>query len=63
VPFLFLSGYGRESLPQAFRHTSLLSKPFSQRQLVDACARLLCGQWQHCPPTGKITRTPIAGAN
>jgi CheY-like chemotaxis protein len=40
VPFLFLSGYGRESLPQAFRHTSLLSKPFSQRQLVDACARL-----------------------
>ena len=31
-----ISGYGRDSLPRAFRDVALLSKPFSQSQLLDA---------------------------
>jgi len=40
VPFLFVTGYGRESLPQAFAKTAVLSKPFRQEQLI-AAVRLL----------------------
>jgi PAS domain S-box-containing protein len=41
VPFLFVTGYGRESLPQPFRNASVLSKPFSPQQLIEAVARLV----------------------
>ena len=41
VPFLFVTGYGREGLPQAFRNIDVLSKPFSQQQLIEASARLV----------------------
>jgi PAS domain S-box-containing protein len=41
VPFLFVTGYGRESLPRAFASTAMIAKPFSQQQLVDAAARLV----------------------
>jgi PAS domain S-box-containing protein len=41
VPFVFVTGYGRESLPAAFGHVPVLSKPFSQQQLTDAAARLV----------------------
>jgi PAS domain S-box-containing protein len=41
VPFLFVSGYGRESLPQVFREGPLLTKPFSQQQMLDAVTQLL----------------------
>ena len=45
VPFLFATGYARESLPQAFRKVALLSKPFTQKQLLEAAASLVerCG--------------------
>jgi len=41
VPFLFVSGYGRESLPRGFGNVLVLGKPFNARQLVDAAAQLL----------------------
>jgi CheY-like chemotaxis protein len=41
VPFLFVTGYARESLPQAFRKVTLVSKPFTQKQLVEAAADLV----------------------
>jgi PAS domain S-box-containing protein len=41
VPFLFVTGYGSKSLPQAFSHAAVLSKPFSQQQLIEAAARLV----------------------
>ena len=41
VPFLFATGYARESLPQAFRKVALLSKPFSKTQLLEAAAGLV----------------------
>ncbi|WP_424813691.1 response regulator [Roseococcus sp. YIM B11640] len=41
VPFVFVSGYGRESLPRAFGSVPLLNKPFSTADLVAAAQRLL----------------------
>jgi CheY-like chemotaxis protein len=41
VPFLFVTGYARESLPQAFRKVALLSKPFTKTQLLEAAAGLV----------------------
>ena len=41
VPFAFVSGYGRESLPSGFREAVLLKKPFSQEQLMGMVELLL----------------------
>ena len=42
VPFIFVTGYGRDALPEKFAATPMLSKPFSPEQLLDAAARLSC---------------------
>jgi PAS domain S-box-containing protein len=49
VPFLFVTGYGRESLPRTFSHAAILAKPFSQQQLIDAASRLVA-------PAGEVLR-------
>jgi CheY-like chemotaxis protein len=36
VPFVFVTGYGREALPSGFGNAPMLSKPFSQDQLIEA---------------------------
>lgn len=41
VPFLFVTGYGPESLPRAFSRTTMLSKPFDRKQFIAAVASLL----------------------
>ena len=41
IPFLFVTGYGPGSLPKAFAKTTMLSKPFSQEQLVAAVTSLV----------------------
>jgi two-component sensor histidine kinase len=41
IPFLFVTGYGRENLPIDFRDVAVLAKPFSQAQLLQAAARLV----------------------
>jgi CheY-like chemotaxis protein len=41
VPFVFVTGYGRESLPRAFATAPLLAKPFSQAQLLEAATQLV----------------------
>ena len=41
VPFIFVTGHTREALPQAFAGAGLLTKPFSQEQLVNAVAGVL----------------------
>lgn len=38
IPFAFVSGYGRESLPPAHRQAPLVKKPFSDRDLLAAVA-------------------------
>ena len=40
VPFIFVTGYGADSLPQAFAKAPILSKPFSHEQLVAAAVAL-----------------------
>ncbi|MEP9349987.1 hypothetical protein [Xanthobacter sp. KR7-225] len=40
VPFLFVSGYGRANLPRAFDWVAVLEKPFLDRDLLAAAARL-----------------------
>jgi PAS domain S-box-containing protein len=41
IPFAFLTGYGREALPDGFRDAPMLGKPFSQRDVLAIVARLL----------------------
>jgi PAS domain S-box-containing protein len=41
VPFAFVSGYGREGLPNAFREATLVTKPFSAAQIRDALRKLV----------------------
>jgi CheY-like chemotaxis protein len=39
LPFAFVSGYGPESLPPAYRNVPLVRKPFTDRDLLAAIAR------------------------
>jgi CheY-like chemotaxis protein len=41
IPFMFVTGYGREGLPTAFRETPIIGKPFTREQLLAGVARLL----------------------
>ncbi len=41
IPFLFVSGYGRAGLPQAFAKAPVLGKPFTMVQLLDAVHDLM----------------------
>jgi DNA-binding response OmpR family regulator len=34
IPFAFVTGYGRETLPQAFRDAAMVRKPFAPNELV-----------------------------
>lgn len=43
IPFLFVSGYGRDSLPERFRDKFLVSKPFEEARLLGAIAAMLTG--------------------
>jgi DNA-binding response OmpR family regulator len=41
IPFAFVTGYGREALPQGFREAAVLGKPFSKDQLRSVVQSLL----------------------
>jgi CheY-like chemotaxis protein len=41
TPFVFVSGYGRESLPAAFAHIEIVGKPFSPDHVLHASHSLL----------------------
>ena len=41
VPFCFVSGYGRENLPQGFDHAPLIEKPFRPDTLRTILTALL----------------------
>jgi two-component sensor histidine kinase/CheY-like chemotaxis protein len=40
IPFVFLTGYGRESLPKAFRDSRMVAKPYTREQLLTAAAQM-----------------------
>ena len=41
IPFMFVTGYGRESLPTEFKTVKILGKPFTDAQLLDAAMRIV----------------------
>jgi two-component SAPR family response regulator len=41
VPFVFVTGYGRETLPSGFVHARILKKPFTEQQLLEAATLLV----------------------
>jgi CheY-like chemotaxis protein len=41
IPFIFVTGYGRDSLPASFDDVELLPKPFHVKQLLEATTRLV----------------------
>lgn len=47
VPFAFVSGYGRESLPADFADRPLIGKPFNAATLLDCAQHLLSGASTH----------------
>jgi CheY-like chemotaxis protein len=40
IPFVFVTGYGRDGLPSLFKHAPILTKPFSDEQLLQAVMAL-----------------------
>lgn len=42
IPFVIVTGYGRQGLPEAVANVPVIEKPFQPKALVDAVARL-CG--------------------
>jgi CheY-like chemotaxis protein len=40
IPFLFVTGYGKDGLPEAFKQTIAIPKPFSEHQLIDAVLKI-----------------------
>ena len=55
VPFAFVTGYGVEALPPAFRGALMIPKPFSKNQLFSALATLL---QRPAPPAGTDAAHP-----
>ena len=41
LPFVFVTGYGREHLPDGFRHVPVISKPFEPSHLIGTVAAIL----------------------
>jgi len=41
IPFLFLTGYGRDSLPEGFRDFGIIGKPYTREQLLAATDSML----------------------
>lgn len=45
IPFLFASGYGRQSLPEKYRDHTVLGKPFDFSELVEGIDATLGGRF------------------
>jgi PAS domain S-box-containing protein len=43
IPFVFVTGYGRQALPESFGQSMMLTKPFTQEELLQTAARLVRG--------------------
>jgi PAS domain S-box-containing protein len=41
VPFAFVTGYGREALPQGFREAAMIGKPFTEKALLTTIERIV----------------------
>lgn len=41
IPFIFVTGYGRESLPSQYQNVTMMTKPVDDRLLIRAIQRLI----------------------
>ncbi len=41
IPFVFITGYGRENLPRSFQQAPALAKPVTDQQLLDAVTAIV----------------------
>lgn len=41
IPFAFVTGYGRHALPESFARSMVLTKPFTQEQLLQTASQLV----------------------
>ena len=41
IPFAFVTGYGRQALPESFTRSMVLTKPFTQEQLLQLALQLV----------------------
>ena len=41
IPFVFVTGYGRQALPESFARSMVLTKPFTQEQLTQTASQLV----------------------
>lgn len=41
IPFIFLTGYGRDSLPVAFRDSSMIGKPYTRESLIASTGKMV----------------------
>jgi CheY-like chemotaxis protein len=53
VPFLFVSGYGREGVPRGFRDAPVLGKPFTQEKLLCAAGELVMREASEMRESGR----------
>jgi len=59
VPFVFVSGYGREGLPAGFGSVPTLTKPFTIDGLIKAAEGLLAkGAALECESIGEVADCP-----
>jgi PAS domain S-box-containing protein len=58
IPFAFVTGYGREALPQGFRDALLVAKPFDEAALI-ATIELLIYQSASVVPLRRIRKSEI----
>jgi len=43
IPFAFVSGYGREGLPDAYQQVALIKKPFQRQRLIEVVCDMVNG--------------------
>ena len=41
IPFVFVTGYGRQALPESFGQSTMLTKPFTQEHLLQTAVQLV----------------------
>jgi CheY-like chemotaxis protein len=41
IPFVFVTGYGRQALPESFARSKVLTKPFTQEQLIQTASQVV----------------------
>ncbi|MCL6699620.1 GAF domain-containing protein [Sphingomonas sp. NSE70-1] len=54
IPFAFVSGYGRESLPKSFANAELMSKPFDPDRLLTVACGLVDRNVEALRPRGDV---------